>query len=514
MNSADVLIIGAGPAGLAAAIRLKQKNRNASVMVLDKASGLGAHSLSGSVFEPACLDELIPGWRTASGSFAAEMKPVEKDEMYFLTARGAYRVPGFLVPRGMHHSGDRIISLARLVTWLGEVAVREGVDVYHGVAAASLLWDNGAVQGVKLADQGLDKDRRPKENFLEGEKVFARTTILADGARGVLSREYISRVGGQKNPQVYSLGVKQILRLPVKNNFGPGRAIHTLGFPNRPDVFGGSFFYSLGDDLVAMGLILGLDWRYTDLDAQKELELLKTHPFVAHLLKGGEVVEAGAKVIPEGGFFALPKLSAKGVILVGDAAGFVNMEKIKGLHYGILSGMAAADAVVSGDLAAYNTNLEAAGVLRAMHHARNFRAVFQAGLFMGAPLSMVQSCWPWRMNMPMDHARTQKGACLKRNFKPLIDRERTAFLSGTMHREDEPSHLIISDPFVCQRCEKDFQSPCTTFCPTEVYHRKGDVIHISATNCVHCGTCSVKCPFQNIVWTPPEGGEGPRYKMM
>jgi electron-transferring-flavoprotein dehydrogenase len=442
------------------------------------------------------------------------MKPVEKDEMYFLTGCGALRIPGFLVPRGMHHAGDQIISLARFVAWLGEVAVREGVDVYFGVSAASLLWENGVVKGVKLADQGLDKERRPKENFLEGEKVLAGVTILADGARGVLSREYISKFGAAGNPQVYSIGVKQILRLPSKNNFGPGRAVHTLGFPNRPDVFGGSFFYSLGDDMVAMGLILGLDWRYTDLDPQKELELLKTHPFVAHLLKGAEAAEGGAKVIPEGGFFALPKLAAAGAILVGDAAGLVNMEKIKGIHYGIFSGMAAADAVVAGDLSRYDANLEARGVLCDMRHAKNFRAVFQAGLFIGAPLSMVQSCWPFRIGMPMDHARTQKGAYLKRGFKPVIDRERLAFLSGTMHREDEPSHLVIPDAVKCQLCEKEFQSPCTTFCPTEVYRRKGDAIQISATNCVHCGTCSVKCPFQNITWTPPEGGEGPRYKMM
>ena len=514
MHSVDVLIIGAGPAGLAAAIRLKQKDKGLSVMVLDKACDLGAHSLSGSVFEPACLDELLPGWRTAVGSFVSQMRPVERDEMYFLTSRSALRVPAFLVPSGMHHAGDQIISLSRLVDWLGQIAIKEGVDVYHGVSAASLLWENGAVKGVRLVDQGLDKDRKPKENFLQGEQVCAHTTILADGARGVLSREYISKVGGNKNPQVYSLGVKQIIRLPQKNNFGPGRAIHTLGFPNRPDVFGGSFFYSLAPDLVAVGLILGLDWRYTDLDAQKELELLKTHPLIARFLKDGEVIEAGAKVIPEGGFFALPKLVSQGAILIGDAAGFVNMEKIKGIHYAIRSGMAAADAVVAGDLSTYEVNLKAAGIWNAMHQARNFRAVFQAGLFIGAPLSMVQRYWPLRIGMPKDHMRTQKGACLKRTLKPVIDRERFAFLSGTMHREDEPSHLIIADAAICARCEKEFQSPCTSFCPTQVYERKAKAIHISATNCVHCGTCSVKCPFENITWTPPEGGEGPRHKMM
>lgn len=514
MDPVDVLVIGAGPAGLAAAIRFKQKNRKASVMVLDKALVPGAHSLSGAVFEPACLDELVPGWRTEASAFVSSIDPVKEDEMYFLTARGALRIPDIFVPPGMHHAGDHIISLSRLVIWLSDVAAREGVDVYHGVSVASLLWDNGDVKGVKLADQGLDKDRRPKENFLQGETVQARVTILADGARGVLSREYISKVGGGSNPQVYSLGVKQILRLPKGNELGAGRVIHMLGFPNRPDVFGGGFIYGLRNDLAAVGIIIGLDAPYTDLDVTQELELLKTHPFVARLLKGGEIIEAGAKVIPEGGFFALPELTTDGAMLVGDAAGLVNMEKIKGIHYGILSGMAAADAVASGDMAAYRANLAARGVLRDLRHARNFRAVFQAGLYIGAPLSMVQSFWPGRISMPMDHTRTRKGACLKRDFKPVVDREQLAFLSGTMHREDEPSHLVITDGAQCQRCEKEFRSPCTKFCPVEVYSRKSDAIHISATNCVHCGTCSVKCPFQNIVWTPPEGGEGPRYKMM
>ena len=434
--------------------------------------------------------------------------------MFFLTSKDAVRIPAFLVPPGMHHKGDRLVSLARLTAWLADAAQKEGVDVYHGIAAASLLWDGEAVRGVKLVDQGLDRGRRPMPNYAPGEEVLARTTVLADGARGVLSREYIARTGTPKNPQVYSIGVKQLLRFSGKNNFGPGRVLHTLGFPNRPDVFGGGFFYSLGDDHVAMGLILGLDWPYTDLDLQKELEVLKIHPFIEHLLEGGQVVEAGAKVIPEGGFFALPDLNGAGVVLTGDAAGFVNMEKIKGIHYAVLSGIAAADAIVAGDLSVYHRNLEVSGLLGDLRKAKNFRAVFQSGLFAGAPLSLVQGLWPWRIGMPMDHERTRSGVRLNRTFKPAIDRERTAFLAGTMHREDEPPHLIIPDPEKCHRCEKEFGSPCTSFCPTEVYRRQADAIHISATNCVHCGTCSVKCPLQNITWTPPEGGDGPRYKMM
>jgi electron-transferring-flavoprotein dehydrogenase len=551
MNPIDVLIIGAGPAGLATAIRLKQtfnrERKNVSVMVIDKAPSLGAHSLSGAVFEPECLDELLPGWRDGGGSVLSEMAVVEKDEMWFLTAKSAFRIPSLLVPRGMHHKGDQLVSLGRLVDWLGQVATKEGVEIYTGLSAASLIWEGDSVRGVKLVDQGLDKERKPKSNYQEGETVLAKVTVLADGCRGVLSREYASRLGGQENPQVYSVGIKQIFRLPKGNHFGPNRAVHTLGFPNRPDVFGGGFFYSLGEDLLAAGLILGLDWRYTDLNPQLEMEYWKTHPFVADLLKGAEVIAAGAKTIPEGGFYSLPKLWTAGALVVGDAAGFVDMEKIKGIHYAILSGMAAADAVSAtisggGSLAMYPVNLEERGVMAEMRHARNFRQAFQWGLYAGAPLSQIQTFLPFRIGIKPDHTRTRSGAALKRDFKPALERATFAYLSNTMQREDEPSHLVIPDAELCRKCEKEFGSPCTIFCPTEVYglarlpsKEKGeanypeqatnaseergegsscDPIHISATNCLHCGTCAIKCPLQNIIWTPPEGGEGPRYKKM
>jgi electron-transferring-flavoprotein dehydrogenase len=526
MDPVDVLVVGAGPAGLAAAIRLKQQmklsQKDVSVMVLDKAPYPGAHSLSGAVLEAGCLDELLPGWRQREGSFVSEMTPVTRDEMYFLSSGRALRLPSSLVPRGMRHVGDHVVSLTRLVEWLTREASKEGVDVYHGVSVASLIWEGSTVRGVRLTDAGLDKEGRKGANYAAGEEVRAKVTVLADGGSGVLAREFSSRGPGGRNPQVYSIGIKQVLGFPAGQGPGKGRVIHTLGFPCPPDVFGGGLLYGMGDGKVALGLILGLDWRYTDLDPQKELEYFKAHPFMAGLLKGARVLEAGAKIIPEGGFFAIPRLWGQGALVAGDAAGFVNMEEVKGLHYALLSGMAAADAIAGSfargdeagpDLGAYEDNLRSRGVWRDMRHARNFRACFQWGILAGAPLSKVQNFLP-RLGMREDRAATRKGACLKRAFTPALNRAEFAALSATHHREDELSHIVIREPEICARCLKELSGPCTAFCPVEVYRAKGAGITVSPSNCIHCGTCSVKCPFDNIAWRPPEGGEGPRYKSM
>jgi electron-transferring-flavoprotein dehydrogenase len=321
---------------------------------------------------------------------------------------------------------------------------------------------------------------------------------------------------------VYSIGMKQLIKLPPGNAFGNDRVIHTLGFPSAGDVFGGSFLYSMGQDHVALGIIFGLDWKYTDMNAQLELEILKTHPFIADLLKGGQVVVTGAKVIPEGGYYALPELYTSGALLVGDAAGFVNMEKIKGIHYGIRSGMCAADvifdAVQKGNfnksaLAPYQDLLEERGVLPELRHARNYRQSFKHGTFLGAPLSKIQHLLPFRLSMEKDHLATKRGAKLNRQ-KVGMDKPQFTSLSGAMHREDEPSHLKILDAAVCATCSEIYGAPCVQFCPGEVYRMKGNEMILSHTNCLHDGSCQVKCPRQNILWTPPEGGEGPRYKGM
>ncbi|MBN1912240.1 MAG: 4Fe-4S dicluster domain-containing protein [Pirellulales bacterium] len=523
-----VLIAGAGPAGLACAIRLKRKlnslARNESVVVIDKASKLGYHNLSGAVFETACLDELIPGWQEENNSILSQMVKIEKDELYHLTSKHAIRFPSFLVPKSMRHQGDYSISASKLVAWLGAVAEKEGVEIYPGYAGNRLVMDQGRVRGVKLADSGRNSDGKPKENYLEGETIHAPITVLSDGSRGVLSRQFTDMFPNGSNPQVYSVGVKQLVQLPKNNPFGNDRAVHTLGYPLKSDVFGGGFLYSMGNDLVAVGMILGLDWKYKDLNPQGELEVFKSHPFIASLLDGGTVLSAGVKTIPEGGFYSLPRLFQDGAVLIGDAAGFVNMEKIKGLHNAVRSGIASADAIfeaiLEDDFSAetlqkYSQNLAANRVMKEMYHARNFRQVFRWGTYLGAPLSRIQHLLPFKLGLEQDFVSTKDRAELKRNYEGMMDKATFTGLSGTTHREDEPSHIRIRDPKICKKCIGRYDTPpCVHLCPGQVYRVKDEQIILSASNCMHDGSCVVKCPYQNISWEVPESGEGPQYKQM
>jgi electron-transferring-flavoprotein dehydrogenase len=522
----DVLVVGGGPAGLATAIRLKQQlaaaSREATVAVIDKAPRPGYHALSGAAFEPDCLDELVPGWRD-DRRFMENVVTVERDELYFLAGRRAVQVPAFVVPGRMHHKGDVTLSLSRLVDYLATRAERLGVELYHGYSARTLLVDGDRVAGVGLTDVGRDKDGGEKANFRPAEEIRARLTVLADGSHGVISTQFRERFGGGKNPQVYSLGLKAVVQFPGENPFGNNRVIHTLGSPNPASVFGGGFIYSLGPKTAAVGLILGLDWKHGDLTPQSEFERYRAHPFIAKLLAGSVTVATGAKTIPEGGYFALGTLTASGALVVGDGAGFVNMEKIKGIHYGILSGMAAADtineALAAGEtgrtaLAGYRTRLEERGVLPDLRHARNYRAAFRRGIYLGAPLSLISSRLPGRIGMEPDHRGTKKGARLGRPEPGGMDGATFVSLTGSLHREDEPSHMTVLDPQKCITCTADYASSCTHFCPGQVYRWDGEKIVLSASNCLHCMTCAVKCPFENIRWLPPEGGEGPRFKQM
>lgn len=523
----DVLVVGAGPAGLATAIRLRQRLAEtapaASVVVIDKATRPGNHSVSGASFEPACLDELVPGWRD-DRRFMEHVVPVERDELWYLSASRAFRVPARLVPRRMHHEGDVTISVSRLAAFLGEKADKLGVELYGGYAAGSLLIEGDRVVGVRLGEVGRSANGE-KSNRRPAEEIRARVTILADGSRGVLSTQLRDRFGAGRNPQVYSLGLKAVVRYPGENRFGMNRVIHTLGFPNPASVFGGGFLYSMDEHAVAVGLILGLDWKYGDLNPQAEFERFRRHPFIADLLAGSVTVATGARTIPEGGYHALGRLAVPGAIAVGDGAGFVNVEKVKGVHYAILSGMAAADTVAESLATApgpdapiattgYVDRLEARGVLPDLRHARNYRQSFRWGTYLGAPLSLVQSRLPVRLGAEPDARGIRPGARLGRSHPGGMDGATFVSLTGALHREDEPAHMTLLDPQKCMTCDVDYATPCTHFCPGQVYRRDGDRIVLSASNCLHCMTCAVKCPNENILWQPPEGGEGPRFKQM
>ncbi|MEI7744930.1 MAG: electron-transfer flavoprotein:ubiquinone oxidoreductase [Chloroflexota bacterium] len=523
----DALIVGGGPAGLATAIRLKAQlagtNPDASVVVLDKAPRPGSHSISGAAFEPACLDELVPGWRD-DRRFMEHVNPVLRDEMYYLLGSRSIQIPPRLVPASMHHTNDVTISVGRLIAFLAEKAEKAGVEIYSGYTARKLLVEGDRVTGVRLGEVGLST-HGDKANHRPSEDISARVTILADGSRGVLSQQLRDRFGGGKNPQVYSLGIKALVKFPGENRYGPNRVMHTLGYPNPNSVFGGGFLYSMDEQTVAVGLILGLDWKYGDLNPQAEFERFRKHPFIADLLRGSVTVATAARTIPEGGYHSLGRLAVPGAIVVGDGAGFVNMEKIKGIHYAILSGMAAAETVAP-SLAAeapadeavrtsgYVAKLEERGVLPDMRHARNYRQAFRWGTIFGAPLSMVQSKLPVRLGIEADAKGTRKGARINRPAPGGMDGATFVALTGSLHREDEPAHMAVLDPQKCISCEADYANSCTHFCPGQVYRWDGAKILLSASNCLHCMTCAVKCPEENILWQPPEGGEGPRFKQM
>ncbi len=539
LKKVDVLFVGGGPASLAGAIKLKrflnQGGRNDSVVVIEKADKLGRHNLSGAIFEADVLDELVPGWKEGKNSFVTKAltNRVERDEVIFLLGDSvAVKLPSVVVPPYMRHEGDYAISVSEMVNWLADIARELGVEIYTGFVAKELVVRDNLVRGVKLGDKGLDKDGRKQTNYSLGEMIKAKVTVLGEGSLGLLSEQLVDKfnLGGGRNPQIYSVGIKEIIRLPAGNNFGPNRAIHTLGFPNRvstPDVFGGGAIYSMGGDTVAVALILALDWRYCDLNPQRELQLFKSHSWVRKMLEGGDVIAYGAKTLPEGGYYSVPGLVTDGAIIIGDAAGLTNVKKLKGLHYAIKSGMVAAEAIyeaVKGNdfskraLGVYQDLLEKSFVMQDIRSAKNYRQVFtkagRAGVYLGAPLSLVQRWIPFRLGTRTDY-EGMTGAKLGRRYTGGIDRLTAVSLSGTTHREDEPSHITFLDHEVCTSCRNEYGCyPCESFCPGEVYKFDETKLLLSSSNCLHCQTCRVKCPHQNIKWEVPEGGDGPKYKVM
>jgi electron-transferring-flavoprotein dehydrogenase len=547
-NRVSVLVVGAGPAGLASAIALKKAKPEIDVCVVDKAAEPGNHNLSGAVLESEAihklLDMAVPDWRNGEQAKQILDRTVKADDVLFMTRTMAVKINpmislGKLLHLGfgqMAHHSDYVVSISKLTKWLVEIAQQAGVEVQGGFAVEDILVDaTGKASGVKLVDQGRDKEGHPLPNFLSGETINADIIILAEGCDGLVTEKFITKAGlRRKNQQLYSVGVKEIIKIKPEQyaKFGDNRVIHAMGYPlwmplAGPNMFGGGIMYSCGDNHVSVGMIIGLDWQYSNFNPQDALTHFKNHPFVKQFIDGGTVVAAGAKMIPEGGFHAVPRdpltsaIGKSNVLILGDSAGFVNMNKIKGLHNALESGMIAAKAVAAtlanpeGAALRYTQLLDSSSVAKEMRSAENFRqTVAKFGPTIGFPLSAVSGILPRFKVEPDYEEMTTK--CYKYKGNKEFDKDTFTAMAATHHREEQPSHLSIVDSTICkQKCTPTFNSPCITFCPAGVYECIHAVVKpANPSNCLHCKTCQRKCPFDNIRWTVPEGAGGPRYKIM
>lgn len=532
----DVLIIGGGPAGLAAAIRLKQiaaaETRDINVCLIEKGAEIGAHTLAGAVLEPRALDELIPDWKNKNAPINT---PVIKDEFCFLTAKKKIKLP---TPPQMHNVGNYIVSLGRVVEWLGKQAEDAGVEVFAGFSGAEVLYDNGAVCGVATGDMGVQKDGTHGENYQPGVELRAPYTIFAEGCRGSLSQQVIKKFNLQKDscPQTYALGIKELWEVP---DAAPGHVLHTIGWPLSADVYGGSFLYHLAKDKIALGFVVGLDYQNPYLSPYQEFQRFKHHPAIAALLQNGKRIGYGARALNEGGWQSLPNMSMPGALLSGCAAGLLNVPKIKGAHTAMKSGMLAAEhiaaALSSGgqDLQGYDKAVRDSWAGEELRRARNIRPGFARGLYLGLANAAVDSYLlrgraPWTYKNHDDHTRLQKAAKCKPIDYPKADgklsfsRLDNLAYSGVNHAADQPPHLHLRDASTATDVNfKEYAGLEARYCPAGVYEFIDDAesscgkkLVINAQNCVHCKTCDIKDPTQNIEWTVPEGGGGPNYKMM
>ena len=526
----DVAIVGAGPAGLACAIRLKQLKPELSVCVLEKAASLGAHSLSGAVLEPGPLDELLPQWREHPPAICV---PAKHDEFLFLTQRKRLRLP--ITPPQMVNHGNFIISLGQLVPILGAEAEKLGVDVFAGFAAAESLFDeSGAVKGVRIGDMGLEKNGEPGPNFTLGSEIHAKITMFCEGCRGSVSKQLIRRfnLDDGKSPQTYGLGFKELWQLPP-GRVQPGLIQHTLGWPLDNRTYGGSFLYHLDNDRVYVGFVVGLDYEDPRFKPFEAFQQYKNHPQVKPLLQGGEIIAGGARTVIEGGYQSMPKLEMPGALLVGDAGGTLNTPKIKGIHQAIRSGMtAAAHYVETGTSRGFDQRWRDSAGGRELYKVRNIRPGFNRGLWFGLANAALETATfgklPWTLaNHADDKAlkRLDEYTSPDRHWgeRELPPRDRLAFVffASTTHDENQPVHLHVADTALCAtRCVAEFGNPCTNFCPANVYEMIDDSVggkklQVNASNCVHCKACDIKDPYTDqITWVTPEGGSGPNYQSL
>ena len=535
----DVAIVGAGPSGLSAAIRLAQlaaeNDSELTICLLEKGSEVGAHILSGAVLEPKALDELIPDWKQKGAPLNTEAK---EDNFLFLTKTGSFKMP---TPPQMHNKGNYIVSLGNFCRWLKEQAEELGVQVFEGFAAAEILYDeNGAVAGVATGDMGVDADGNQKDSFTPGYELHAKYTFFAEGCRGSLTKGLFEKfdMRSNANPQSYAIGIKELWEIDPKKHH-QGKVVHTIGWPLNSETYGGSFLYHLENNQVAVGFVTGLDYKNPHLSPFEEFQRFKTHPAMRSTFEGGRRIAYGARALNEGGFQSIPELVCPGGAIIGCAAGFLNVPKIKGSHNAMKTGMIAAEAAfakLNGEgskvLTDYPALLKESWVWDELYRVRNIRPSFRWGLWIGLLYSaldtfVLRGKAPWTFKQHADHtallpaAQAPKIEYPKPDGEVSFDRLSSVYISNTNHEEDQPVHLTLKDPSVPISVNFEiYGSPEQLYCPAGVYEivedadDKGPRLQINAQNCVHCKTCDIKDPTQNIKWVVPEGGGGPNYPNM
>ncbi|MCX7173076.1 MAG: electron transfer flavoprotein-ubiquinone oxidoreductase [Proteobacteria bacterium] len=534
----DVLIVGGGPAGLAAAIRLKQLRPATSVCLIEKGAEIGAHILSGAIMDPRALNELIPDWKALGAPLDT---PVNQDTFMILTEKGGWPVPNLLLPACFINHGNYIISLGNLCRWLGQRAEALGVEIYPGFAGAELLYTaSGAVKGVATGDMGVGRDYKPTDAYQPGMELLAKYTLFAEGCRGHLGKQLETRYSLRHgaDPQVYGIGIKELWEV-APDRHAKGLVFHTAGWPLASDTYGGSFCYHYGDNLVAIGFVVGLGYSNPYLSPFEEFQRYKNHPKIRPMLEGGKRISYGARAMSAGGLQALPKMIFPGGALIGDDAGLLNASRIKGSHSAIKSGMLAAEAATEAlaalrehdDLTAYPEKFRESWLYEELYKARNFKPWMSKGLYLGSLMfgidqNLLRGKAPWTLGLTADHLKLKKAVdCQPIDYpKPdgviSFDRLSSVFLSNTNHEENQPCHLTLKDSMVPLSVNLAlYAGPEQRYCPAGVYEflrNDSGVPHlqINAQNCVHCKTCDIKDPTQNINWVVPQGGEGPVYPGM
>lgn len=525
----DVIVVGAGPAGLAAAIRLKQLDADKNVCILEKGAEVGSHILAGAVIETAPLDALFENWRDDP---PLNCIPVKDDNFVLLTKNKRIKMP---LPPQMHNDDNYVVSLGALCAWLAQKAEDLGVEIYPGFAAQEALFgDKGEVIGVRSGDMGVDKEGKQKPGYTQGIDIVAPITLLAEGCRGSISKQLIEKysLDAGKSPQTYGIGFKEIWQLPAGRVKTPGLIEHSIGWPLDSSTYGGAFTYHLEDDRVAIGFVIGLDYSAPDLQPFEVFQQLKHHPSIKPLLEGGSIVSSGARAIVEGGYQSMPKLDMPGAVLIGDSAGTLNVPKIKGTHTAMATAMLAVEYFQQkGSCDGFDDAWHQSKVAAELRKVRNIRPGFKWGLWGGLINAGLETVLagrtPWTLNNHADWSslsKTKSANAMEASFVerdlPPRDRLASVYFSSTEHDEDQPVHLKVADTNICvTKCKEEYDNPCTRFCPANVYEMLEDEngqaeLQINSANCIHCKTCDIKDPYQLITWVPPEGGSGPIYNNM